>query len=351
MSRVLYQQYHFPVLQNRVYDSAAQAQDCPKGDIEIIENQQTGLIYNTLFKPELITYDSNYNNEQGVSQRFRDHLNQVAELIETFLGKENLIEVGCGKGFFLEMLLQRGADIIGFDTTYDGSNPRVVKKYFEPETTKTPAKGLVLRHVLEHIPNPIEFLFQLRQANREQGLIYIEVPCFDWICKKRAWFDIFYEHVNYFRLADFDRFFEKIIDSGRLFGEQYIYVIADLSTLRAPVFEPSNAVDFPLDFLSHLFPKEQDKKNYPTCIWGGASKGVIFSLLRERIGEPVDCVIDVNPAKQGMFLPGTGLLVQSPERALRNLPIGTPIYVMNSNYLEEIKTMSNHKFKYLGVDQ
>jgi len=37
-------------------------------------------------------------------------------------------------------------------------------------------------------------------------LIYIEVPCFDWICLHRSWFDVFYQHFN-FRLADFDRVF------------------------------------------------------------------------------------------------------------------------------------------------
>jgi hypothetical protein len=87
------------------------------------------------------------------------------------------------------------------------------------------------------------------------------------------------------------------------------------------------------------------------CVWGGASKGVIFSLLRQRAGYAVDVVIDVNPAKQGRYLPGTGLLVHSPATGLASLPSGSPIYVMNSNYLEEIKAMSNHQYHYIGIDQ
>jgi hypothetical protein len=66
---------------------------------------------------------------------------------------------------------------------------------------------------------------------------------------------------------------------------------------------------------------------------------------------PVDAVIDVNPAKQGRFLPATGLKVQSPEDALELYPAGTTVYVMNSNYLDEIKAMSKHRFHYIGVDQ
>ena len=38
---------------------------------------------------------------------------------------------------------------------------------------------------------------------------------------------------------------------------------------------------------------------------------------------PVNAVIDVNPAKQGRFLPATGLKVQSPEDALELYPART----------------------------
>lgn len=73
--------------------------------------------------------------------------------------------------------------------------------------------------------------------------------------------------------------------------------------------------------------------------------------MRERMGTAVTMVIDVNSAKHGKYLPGTGLQVQSPAEALRKLAHGSPIYVMNSNYLEEIKVMTNNRYHYLVVDQ
>jgi hypothetical protein len=247
------------------------------------------------------------------------------------------------------MLLERKFDVVGFDPAYEGENPRVVKEYFRPGVMK-PSRGLILRHVLEHVPDPVGFLRQLRDANGGSGLIYIEVPCFDWICEKRAWFDIFYEHVNYFRMHDFQRMFGQVAASGRLFGNQYFYVVADLGTLNMPAFTQSESIDFPGDFRRSLTRAEQGGTEH-ACVWGGASKGVIFSLMRERIGKPVSTVIDVNPAKQGKFLPATGLQVQSPSEALAELPAGATIYVMNSNYLEEIRAASNHMFKYVGIDQ
>jgi SAM-dependent methyltransferase len=346
---ILYAQSSYPIFQNCVYETTEDAINCPKGEIKIIEDGKTGLIYNAAFNPDLLIYDKHYNNEQGLSPSFKQHLQKVAELIEGSLGKEALVEVGCGKGFFLEMLLERNIDVKGFDSTYDGDNPRIVKKYFNPDIIATPAKGLILRHVLEHIPNPYNFLCQLRDANGGGGLIYIEVPCFDWILHKRAWFDIFYEHVNYFRLNDFDRMFNRVIKKGRFFGGQYLYVVADLLSLREPLFSQSDAVDFPSDFLYRS--NFEEKNRMPVCVWGGASKGVIFSMLRMRAGLIVDAVVDVNPAKQGKFLPATGLKVLSPERALADLPGDAVIYVMNSNYLQEIKEMSHNKFEYIGIDQ
>jgi SAM-dependent methyltransferase len=344
--RTLYHQAQMPVLQNRVYSTRREAIDCPKGDIRIVENQETGLIYNAAFDPRLVTYDQNYNNEQGHSPSFKEHLEQVAEVVERALSREKLIEVGCGKGLFLEMLLERGIDVTGMDPSYDGTNPRVIKKYFEPGIIDTPARGLILRHVLEHVPGPFEFLSQLRDTNGGGGLIYIEVPCLDWIIKKRAWFDIFYEHVNYFRLIDFDRMFGKVIHKGRCFGDQYLYVIADLESLRAPVFAPFNPVNFPADFLNGLTAKDHTRAS----VWGAASKGVIYSLLRERAGYPVKAIIDLNPAKQGKYLPGTGIKVMSPNDAMMLLPKGDTITVMNPNYLGEIKRISNHKFKYEEIN-
>jgi hypothetical protein len=43
-----------------------------------------------------------------------------------------------------------------------------------------------------------------------------------------------------------------------------------------------------------------------TPIWVGASKGVVFALFIEREGANIDTVADVNPAKHGKYLPGTG---------------------------------------------
>jgi hypothetical protein len=342
----LYLVEQLPIFQNRMYDSKLEARDCPKGEMRLVEDLTTGLVYNAEFRPEFMVYDKHYQNEQAISPLFQHHLDTVANIIDQRMGKERIVEVGCGKGHFLETLLAKGFDVTGFDPTYEGENPRVKRQYFAPGLIEK-GNGLVLRHVLEHIQSPITFLAQLKVTNGGSGKIYIEVPCLDWICEHGAWFDIHYEHVNYFRLNDFRRIFGEVIDSGKLFGGQYLYIIAELASLKIPIFNPNDRVNFPANFSKNILKQNRREK---TVIWGGASKGAIFSLLKERAGQPVTTVIDINPAKQDKFLPGTGLQVMAPRRGLSGMQPGSIIYVMNSNYLSEVRKMTNDIFKYIVID-
>jgi hypothetical protein len=345
----LYEQSAFPIFQNRMYDSAHEARACPRGDIRLVQDGVSGLVYNAAFRSELMNYDAAYQNEQAHSPLFRSHLEQVATIVERNLGTDGLVEVGCGKAYFLELLQSRGCSITGFDPTYEGQNPAVQRRYFG-DGVAVWASGLVLRHVLEHVQDPVGFLDGLREANGG-GLIYIEVPCFDWILRARAWFDIFYEHVNYFRLDDFPRMFGRVVECGHLFGGQYLYVVADLATLRPPVSKTADRVDFPEDFLAMATVAPSDQLGGSSAVWGAASKGVIFSLLRERCGNPVDVLIDINPAKCGKFVPATGLRVMSPEEGMAALAPGSDIFVMNSNYLEEIRKSTSNRFNLIGVER
>ncbi|MDD5273644.1 MAG: class I SAM-dependent methyltransferase [Methylovulum sp.] len=347
--RELFKIEGLPVFQNKMFVERIAALNCPKGDVTLVQNMETGLIYNASFDGSLLKYDADYQNEQACSSVFKQHLNDVKAIIERQLTGKSLIEVGCGKGYFLEYLRQSGFAIIGVDPAYEGSNPDVVKAVFEPSLGLT-SEGVILRHVLEHIPNPYQFLTAIAEANGNKGKIYIEVPCLDWICQHRAWFDIFYEHVNYLRLNDFRRMFGKVYESGHIFGRQYLYVVADLSTLQQPVFQQDDAFMFPGNFLAEIDRTASIVKGRRNAIWGGASKGVIFALYMQRVGVDSGLIIDINPAKQNKYMAGSGLIISSPTEGMQKLQAGDDILVMNSNYLQEVITLSHNQFNYIQVD-
>ncbi|WP_447788894.1 class I SAM-dependent methyltransferase [Pseudomonas farris] len=351
MRHELYRVADLPVLQNRTFADAQSAKASASADMVLVQDETSGLIFNQAFDADKLSYDADYQNEQAHSGQFQKHLSDVEGIIARHFKDQELIEVGCGKGYFLELLKGLGYAITGIDPAYEGDNADVIKAPFTRGLGLS-ADAIVLRHVLEHIQDPVSFLAEMAQAN-QGGQIYIEVPCFDWILEHRAWFDLFYEHVNYFRLDDLRRMFGTVHEAGHLFGGQYLYIVADLATLRLTPEQPVPRLALPDGFTSSLARAVQIIRSAPaqgSAIWGASSKGVIYSLFLQRAGVAVDRVVDINPAKQGRYLPLSGVRVSSPQEAMDDLPEGANLFVMNSNYLEEIKRMTGGRYVYHAVD-
>ena len=351
MSRELLRLTHLPVYQNKMYPLAQAARECPRGDVELVQDGLTGLVHNRAFDQALLAYDPSYQNEQGHSPAFQTHLGEVLDLMDRHFAGKSLLEVGCGKGAFLELLRGRGHAATGIDPAYEGDDESILKQPFSPESGLR-ADAVVLRHTLEHIDRPLEFLALIRDANQGQGMIYIEVPCLDWILDHRAWFDFFYEHVNYFRLGDFHRIFGRVLASGRLFGGQYLYAIGDLATLREEdQLSPAPAVQIPPDLFAGIETGlNSGAAARRSVVWGAAAKGVMFAHHASARGLALEFAIDINPAKQGGFLAGTGLEVLSAEQGLARLADGDQVYVMNSNYLDEIVRAGGSRLVYTTLD-
>jgi SAM-dependent methyltransferase len=340
-----------PVYQNKMFPTAEAARNCERGDLVLVQHATTGLVQNEAFNPGILTYNESYQNEQGHSAAFQAHLDEVLGLVDRYFAGSSILEVGCGKGAFLDRMRRHGLQASGIDPAYEGNAPYIVRASFAPGLG-VGADAVVMRHTLEHIPDPIGFLDLIRRANDGGGLVYIEVPCLDWILEHRAWFDLFYEHVNYFRLGDFQRLFGSVLASGRLFGDQYLYVIADLASLRqANELAPAEPVSLPAGFFSGL-DRCVAMADYPgrKVVWGAAAKGVMFAHHVLARGLALDFAIDINPAKQSGHLAGTGLEVLSQEAGLARLSAGDHVFVMNSNYLGEIVRAGGDTLHYLTLD-
>ena len=73
------------------------------------------------------------------------------------------------------------------------------------------------------------------------------------------------------------------------------------------------------------------------AIWGAGAKGVTFCNLIDPTSKMINCVIDLNPNKQGKYIPGTGhSIIDYSELQSRNI---TSIILMNPNYNDEVKEL------------
>ncbi|MEO8111804.1 MAG: class I SAM-dependent methyltransferase [Ginsengibacter sp.] len=333
----IFKQANVPVFQNKVYPFSEMALIAEKGEVELVQSLTSGFVFNKAFTSHKMNYDVHYQNEQSHSVAFKNHLLHVLHLLKSFgIDNKKVIEVGCGKGIFFDMMLSEGIDCWGFDPTYEGNNERIRKEYFDETQKGIAADIIIMRHTLEHITKPFSFLHTIAKANDYKGLLFIEVPTFDWIVNKNAFWDIFYEHCNYFTEQSLGSMFEDAI-TGNFFGGQYIYLFADLSKIRNTI--PGN-IKFTRYDASAFYKKLESYKKLLAnagsfAIWGAGAKGSTFLNLLDTERKAIQYVIDINPAKQNKFIAGTGHPIFDPDILLQQ-PVQN-ILIMNENYAEEIR--------------
>jgi SAM-dependent methyltransferase len=90
------------------------------------------------------------------------------------------LDVGCGSGKLMELMKAMGW------TTY-GLDPRIqdLNTYHSVDDLLAHEPGkkfdlITMSHVLEHVPNPVEWLAEFKPLLAEGGQIFIEVPSIVW---------------------------------------------------------------------------------------------------------------------------------------------------------------------------
>ena len=208
---------------------------------------------------------------------------------------------------------------------------------------------VVLRHVLEHVPQPHEFLQMLGQIFGDAE-IYIEVPESNWIWDNGAFFDVTYEHVNYFTPGSLASLFGEVQEQGLLFGDQYQYAVASLGNLACESFGDAyaNAESWESLQFESLFPSlseaietiDAEAGEGAVYVWGAATKGVMFCHHLNRaapaLARRVKGAVDINPMKAGRFMPSTRLPILDVDDFASAYSEGDLIVIMNPNYRDEI---------------
>jgi C-methyltransferase C-terminal domain/Methyltransferase domain len=313
-----------------------------------------GFVWNAAFDPNLVSYSTAYENCQSGSDHFRDHLEKRIARIAQSLPPGRpavIVEVGCGQGSFLAQLVEflgstRVRAAYGFDPAWrgtDGGGPAgtaLFRRYFDRkavEGLELSPDIIISRHTIEHVSDPIEFLSAVRAAilPGQSCKLYLETPCNRWIQEHAALQDYFYEHCSIFDVASLSWALHSVgflpTRLERVFGEQYLW--AEAETLASG---PSNLAIHESRFKRIWTERLIDAgRKGRTSVWGAGAKGATFLLLVDESSRLVHSVIDVNPGKQGRFLPGTGHPIIAPSEAATN-GIET-VVVMNPNYAEEIR--------------
>ena len=366
-----------PVAQNLIFPTREAAVNCAEGALDMRRCTACGFVWNDRFDPAALVYDTAYDNDQSFSPRFRRHLEEVAETVADRLAgvtDVDLLEVGCGQGRFLTVLARklggRWRSGLGYDPAWNGdlsALPRgaaVRGQCFGAGSLRPgdPAPdAAIIRHVIEHVPDPIMFLQSIRDALAKGTPLFVETPNVDWILKQGAFFDFYHEHCSLFtphslRLA-LERTGFALEEVNSLFDGQYMLAVAVAgAAVRRPNsqgrFDDLGYVSRRDRFLSELGAVIDQRRGHGrVALWGSASKGVTLCLMLSRAEGLIDCVIDINERKQGGFVPATGTPIVSAAEAHRR---GVrSVVVVNPAYMDEVDALCREAgldFELISID-
>ncbi len=344
-----------PVHQNLLMDKADAARQATRGVLAMHVCLGCGFIFNAAFDPSLLAYGSDYDNTQTLSPSFERHEEElVRQLVEAHGVRGcKVLEVGCGKGKFLRRLIAYpGANNIGvgFDPSYEGPDGdpgrlTYIRRFFDADSGVT-ADVVVCRHVIEHVHDPLALLRCVRSVllSSPRGRVFFETPCVKWILRHRVLWDVFYEHCSLFSAQTLTTAFAQaglaVTAVQHVFGGQYLWAEARLSDLHPPSDDGVGTV-VKLARRFGACEKRQIKswqrtldhirRRGPVAVWGAGAKGVTFCNLADPDGERIACVVDINPAKQGKYVAGTGHPIIAPEqvpaRGVAAVVVLNPVYV------------------------
>ena len=167
--------------------------------------------YSNEFLPELYAYYDRYANldkedvfDPITSTRCQDLLRWFSRF---YTGRE-ILDVGCGLGQFVEMANKSGWKAEGLELSkgavdFARCHGLAVRDldFFSEEIKPNSCDLVTLFEVIEHVPNPSEFIRRAGEVVRPGGLVYLTTPNFasiDRFLLGKHWELIHREHLTYF---------------------------------------------------------------------------------------------------------------------------------------------------------
>jgi len=351
-----------PTLCNRLCASESEAANAPCGNISLRYCPDCGHIVNSAFDQAGVKYDGRFENTLTFSPRYRQYAEVMADrIIERYgLTGKSIVEIGCGSADFLRLLCGAGNHGEGYDPSQPTSRSaaghgsvEIIGRNFAVEDARG-ADFVCCRHVLEHLPEPMDLLRQLREsiAVKADAAVGFEVPNGLFTLDRLGIWDIIHEHVSYFTPSSLVRAFHSagftVCCAESTFDDQYLWLEACVDGQASPIDLPIRPPDALYRSFSQRFAErvaqwrqrieESRSDRRQVVIWGAGAKGVMFlNLLRMPAGAGVDWVVDINPRKHGHFVPLMGQRIVGPDHLLQDPP--DLVVVMNPEYQGEVRSM------------
>ncbi|MDF5724221.1 MAG: class I SAM-dependent methyltransferase [Rhizonema sp. PD37] len=290
-----------------------------------------------------------------------------------FNNKTEVIEIASNDGYLLQYFVEKGIPVLGIEpaaniakVAQEKGIPSVVK-FFGVQTAKElvvqgkQADLLIGNNVLAHVPELNDFIAGMKIILKPSGILTMEFPHILHLIEQNQFDTIYHEHFSYFSFLTVEKIFAahnlKLFDVEELTthgGSLRIYakhddaenpsiservselkakeIAAGLHLIETYVTFGEKVKETKRQLLSFLLAAKAEGK--AIAGYGAPAKG--NTLLNYcGIGRDfIDYTVDINPHKQGLFLPGTHIPIFSPDKIRETQP--DYILILPWNLKEEI---------------
>ncbi len=296
------------------------------------------------------------------SESWLKHARQYVELVTQRFGlgkKSQVVEIASNDGYLLQYFKAQEVPILGIEPAENvakvaqAAGINTLVKFFGAQTaqelrTQDMRADLLLgNNVLAHVPDINDFVRGLKVLLADNGVVTMEFPHLLQLMCHNQFDTIYHEHFSYLSLLTVEKIFRThglvLFDVEELWthgGSLRIYathaegnahtVSERVARLRQQeiaagldrieiytafsqrVCETKRAL---LDFL--IAAKRQNKS---IVGYGAPAKGNTLLNYCGIRTDFLDYTVDLNPHKQGLFLPGTRIPVYAPERMRQTKP-------------------------------
>jgi len=327
-------------------------------NLEIFQCKSCGLIQHNLppvsYYKEVIRAVA-FSKEMGEFRRcqLRDWIDK------NNLKDKKILEVGCGKGEYIDLLLKAGAgQVLGIEYSENSRSiasergTQIYSGYLDsdfqpPKDFKFQA--FTIFSFLEHWPNPNEGLGLLNLSLTEDACGLVEVPNFELILSKGLYAEFTTDHIFYFDKKTFTFLLEKNGFEVLSIDTVWYDYILSAQVRKRPKLNVANFLKVQEKIKSQLYFFIKNHPHGTIALWGAGHQALAV-IAMSGLAKSIKYIVDSAPFKQGKYTPATHLPIVNPETLLTDPP--SAVIVMAAGYSNEVIQVMHEKYptiKYLAV--
>ncbi len=290
---------------------------------------------------------------------------------ELRLGPDSLVvEIASNDGYLLRNFVELGVPVLGIDPApaqaeaAEAAGVPTLREFFGTDLARRlrgegrRADAIVANNVLAHTPDPNDLLAGAALLLADDGVVAVENTYVRDLIDNLAFDTVYHEHFSYLSCTSIAALAER--NGLHLNGVEHFPEIQG-GSLRWRLGKHESPRPEVADYLGRERELGLDEPDYyrrfgerveqacgdlvallrqlkgagaSIAAYGAAAKGTILLNHAGIDGELVDFVVDRNPHKQGLFMPGVHLPIRSPEALLAERP--DYLLLLAWNYRDEV---------------